>query len=158
MSVTHNDERRDRWSFRAQIGFYLVSTALTAIGLLTLIEYRNEVRSLREDRDHDYRERLAWTMTGWVSRSRKQDANLGLIEGRLNAVLAHCSRQQNGCNLPAHLADPVTTTAIESTEALMISAQEAMRNAPNGTRCAFLPYRLNCYQNTSNGDRFRQRR
>ena len=131
MSDTHNG---NKWSFRAQIGFYLVSTALTVLGLVSLMEYRNEVRALKEDRDHDYRERVAWTTSGWVSRSKKQDSNLGKIEGRLNAILAHCSRQKDGCGLPAHLADPIETLPVESTEALMISAQEAMRNAPNGTK------------------------
>lgn len=130
MSETHNG---NKWSFRAQIGFYLVSTALTVLGLVSLMEYRNEVRALKEDRDHDYREQVAWTTTGWVSRSRKQDSNFQLVDGRLNAILAHCARQKDGCNLPAHLADPVQPLPVESTEALMISAQEAMRNAPNGT-------------------------
>ena len=111
-----------QWKTRATLGFYLLSTAIAVMTAINMYEYRNEVRALREDRDHDYRERVAWTTSGWVSRSRKQDGNLGLYQNRIAAFLAHCRKERNGCNLPETLTYPVEAVPVESTEALLIAS------------------------------------
>ncbi len=104
MSSTSTD--RQDWKFRTTIGFYLISIALTTIGVVNLVEYRNEVKALKEDRDHDYRERVAWTTTGWVSRSRKQDSNLTVYQQRVAGFFDYYERQGK-CGIPDHLAQPL---------------------------------------------------
>ncbi|MBK8150847.1 MAG: hypothetical protein IPK58_22250 [Acidobacteria bacterium] len=46
MSSTSTD--RQDWQFRTTIGFYLISIALTTIGVVNLVEYRNEVKALSD--------------------------------------------------------------------------------------------------------------
>jgi hypothetical protein len=129
MSSTSTDRQQD-WKFRTTIGFYLISIALTTLGVVNLIEYRNEVKALKEARDHDYREQVAWTTTGWVSRSRKQDSNLTAYQQRIAAFFDYYERQGR-CGIPEHLAQPLNIVPVESTEALIMQSQNAP--APYGT-------------------------
>lgn len=139
MSDTHTAHETGKWSERAKIGFLMLSTAITALAYVNMSAYRDavernteEVRRLKEDRDHDYRETMTWRLTGWVQRSRTQDRNLGLYRNRFIEIEAYCRR--NPCNLPDRLFAPVTIEDTQSTEALLLASEQITQDAPYGTR------------------------